>query len=56
MLKKVLIIGGGIAGLCAATELLRHGKEVCVLEAKMRLGGRIYTLRVCLKILWADFF
>jgi monoamine oxidase len=42
--KKVLIIGGGIAGLGAAAELLRHDCEVKLLEAKARLGGRIHTL------------
>ena len=45
MKKSVLIIGGGIAGLSAASALLRLGCKVTVLEAKGRLGGRIYTLR-----------
>jgi monoamine oxidase len=42
--KSVVIIGGGIAGLCAANELLRHGCTVTVLEAKDRFGGRIHTI------------
>jgi monoamine oxidase len=42
--KSVVIIGGGIAGLCAANELLRHDCTVTVLEAKERFGGRIHTI------------
>ena len=43
--KRVLVIGGGIAGLVAAHELQRQGHKVTVLEAQNRVGGRIYTLR-----------
>jgi monoamine oxidase len=39
----VLIIGAGAAGLAAARELCTHGRQVTVLEARHRLGGRIYT-------------
>jgi len=42
--KSVVIIGGGIAGLSAANELLRAGCTVTVLEAKDRFGGRIHTI------------
>lgn len=45
MAKSVVIIGGGIAGLSAANELLREGCTVTVLEAKERFGGRIHTIR-----------
>jgi monoamine oxidase len=41
----IIIIGGGAAGLSAACELVRSGARVSVLEARSRLGGRIYTLR-----------
>jgi len=43
--KKVAVIGGGIAGLGAAAELLRQDCEVTLLEAEPRLGGRIHTIR-----------
>jgi monoamine oxidase len=42
--KNVVVVGGGIAGLGAAVELLSHGCEVTVIEAAPRFGGRIYTL------------
>src|SRR5262245_15524536 len=43
--KRVIIIGGGMAGLVAAFELRRQGHEPVVLEAQHRVGGRVYTLR-----------
>lgn len=41
--KRTLVIGAGLAGLAAARELKHHGHEVLVLEARDRLGGRIWT-------------
>jgi monoamine oxidase len=41
--KRVCIVGGGIAGLAAAYELLDLGHDVTLLEASSRFGGRIYT-------------
>ncbi len=37
----VLIIGGGPAGLSAATELGRHGVPVLLVDDKDRLGGKL---------------
>lgn len=35
-----IVIGGGFAGLSAATALAEHGRRVLVLEARPALGGR----------------
>jgi monoamine oxidase len=40
-----LIVGAGAAGLAAAAELSKQSATVCVLEARDRLGGRIFTRR-----------
>jgi monoamine oxidase len=41
----VIVIGAGAAGLVAAAELLQAGQSVLVLEARDRVGGRIWTRR-----------
>jgi monoamine oxidase len=43
-MTDALIIGAGAAGLMAARELTRAGKQVEVIEASHRVGGRVLTL------------
>ncbi|MBW4604955.1 MAG: FAD-dependent oxidoreductase [Calothrix sp. FI2-JRJ7] len=42
---KVLIVGAGIAGLTAGYRLKQAGVPVDIIEARNRIGGRIYTAR-----------
>ncbi len=47
--RRVIVVGAGLAGLSAARDLVAAGAEVSVLEARDRIGGRIWTQRV-----WPD--
>ncbi len=40
-MKHVIVIGGGIAGMQCASELLRHGVAVTIIEKESNLGGKI---------------
>ena len=43
--KKVVVLGGGLAGLSAARRLLDHGFRTTLLEKRPFFGGRAYSFR-----------
>src|SRR5262245_36674775 len=43
MTKNIVVVGGGIAGLVAATQAARTGASVTLLEKAAALGGRATT-------------
>ena len=45
-MTRVCVIGAGLAGLAAADALAAAGAEVDVLEARTRVGGRVWTDRL----------
>jgi monoamine oxidase len=42
---SVLVAGAGLAGLAAAYDLAAMGASVTVIEARDRVGGRVWTIR-----------
>ena len=42
--RRVVIVGGGLAGLAAASALASRGMAVTVLESRPRLGGRASSI------------
>ena len=42
-MRTVIVIGAGVSGLSAASALTKSGCAVTVLEARDRLGGRLFT-------------
>lgn len=44
--NHVVVVGAGAAGLVAARELARGGRQVTIIEARERCGGRIWSLPV----------
>ena len=43
--RSIVVLGAGIAGLISAYELQRAGYDVTVVEARDRIGGRVWTIR-----------
>ncbi|MBM3667179.1 MAG: FAD-binding protein, partial [Actinobacteria bacterium] len=43
--SSVIVVGAGLAGLVAADLLGSEGAEVTLIEARERLGGRVFTVR-----------
>jgi monoamine oxidase len=44
--RQVVVVGAGVAGLVAARRLADRGLDVLVLEARNRVGGRLWSLRL----------
>jgi monoamine oxidase len=42
---EVIVVGAGAAGLSAAIKVARSGFSVQIVDARSRIGGRMYTLR-----------
>ena len=42
-MKKIVVIGGGFAGLSASSFLSQAGFKIELLEASPKLGGRAYS-------------
>ena len=42
--KSILVLGAGLSGLYSALLLEAQGFEVTILEARKRVGGRVFTL------------
>ena len=42
-MTDVIVVGGGFAGVTAAREASLRGRDVLLLEARDRLGGRTWS-------------
>ena len=51
---RVVVVGGGVAGISAAVELALSGVPVMLLEARRRLGGRASSFHDASRGCWYD--
>ncbi|MEM1445596.1 MAG: hydroxysqualene dehydroxylase HpnE [Planctomycetota bacterium] len=42
--QRVIVVGGGVAGIAAAVDLAQRGADVTLLEQRPRLGGRASSM------------
>ena len=42
----VIIIGAGAAGVACARDLSGAGKNICIIEGRERIGGRVFTIHL----------
>jgi monoamine oxidase len=42
---STIVLGAGMAGISAAHDLQKAGEPVIILEARDRIGGRVFTRR-----------
>ncbi|HEX6505491.1 MAG TPA: NAD(P)/FAD-dependent oxidoreductase [Terriglobales bacterium] len=40
---EVLVVGAGVAGMAAALDIVRQGVKVAIVEARDRVGGRVFS-------------
>ena len=41
-MNKVIIVGGGAAGMMAAISASKEGKKACILEKNEKLGKKLF--------------
>ena len=47
--RRVVVIGAGFSGLACAFELASAGYDVTIVEARDRIGGRVFSLNSAMK-------